>query len=41
MEISNFWVYTIMVVAILHVLIAFIYLLYKLSPKKKEKNEDG
>jgi len=41
MEISNFWFYTIMVVAILHVLIAFIYLLYKLSPKKKEKNEDG
>jgi len=38
MGISNFWFYTIMIVVILHVIIAFIYLLYKLSPKKKDKN---
>jgi len=40
MEISNFWVYTIMVVAILHVVVGFAYLLYKLSPKKKDKEKN-
>lgn len=40
MEISNFWFYTIMIVVILHVLIGFVYLLYKLSPKKKDKQKD-
>jgi heme/copper-type cytochrome/quinol oxidase subunit 2 len=40
MEISNFWYYTIMIVVILHVLIAFAYLMYKLSPKKKDKNDN-
>lgn len=40
MEISNFWFYTIMIVVILHVLIGFVYLLYKLSPKKKDKKKD-
>lgn len=41
MRISNFWYYTIMVVAIAHVIAGFLYLLYKLSPKKKDtkKNE--
>jgi heme/copper-type cytochrome/quinol oxidase subunit 2 len=39
MGISNFWVYTIMVVVILHVIVGFAYLLYKLSPKKKDKKE--
>lgn len=37
MGLSNFWFYTIMVVVILHVIVAFAYLLYKLSPKKKDK----
>jgi len=37
MGISNFWFYTIMIVVILHVLIAFAYILIKLSPKKKDK----
>ena len=40
MGLSNFWYYTIMVVVILHVIIAFGYLLYKLSPKKKDKKQD-
>jgi heme/copper-type cytochrome/quinol oxidase subunit 2 len=40
LEISNFWFYTIMVVVILHVLVAFGYLLFKLSPKKKDKHKD-
>lgn len=39
MEISNFWFYTIMFIVIVHVIIAFAYILYKLSPKKKDKQE--
>ena len=37
MAISNFWFYTIMVIVILHIIVGFVYLLYKLSPKKKDK----
>ncbi|SNR39632.1 hypothetical protein SAMN04488111_1217 [Lutibacter flavus] len=37
MGLSNFWFYTIMIVVILHIIIGFAYLLYKLSPKKKDK----
>lgn len=40
MEISNFWFYTIMIVVLLHIIIGFAYLLYKLSPKKKNKKHD-
>ena len=40
MGISNFWFYTIMVLVILHILIAFVYLMIKLSPKKKDKKEE-
>jgi uncharacterized membrane protein SirB2 len=40
MEISNFWFYTIMIVVILHIIIGFVYLLYKLSPKKKDKKSE-
>lgn len=40
MGISNFWFYTIMTVVILHVIIAFVYILIKLSPKKKDKKEN-
>lgn len=40
MGISNFWFYTIMIVVILHVVVGFAYLLYKLTPKKKTNKED-
>lgn len=40
MSISNFWFYTIMIVVIGHVIAGFAYLMYKLSPKKKNKKED-
>lgn len=40
MGISNFWFYTIMIVVILHIIVAFGYLMYKLSPKKKDKKEN-
>jgi heme/copper-type cytochrome/quinol oxidase subunit 2 len=39
MNISNFWFYTIMIVVILHVVVAFVYLMIKLSPKKTNKKE--
>jgi hypothetical protein len=37
MGISNFWYYTIIAVVLLHILVGFGYLIYKLSPKKKDK----
>ena len=40
MGISNFWIYTIAAIVILHVLVGFGYLMYKLSPKKKDKPKD-
>ncbi|WP_299528828.1 hypothetical protein [uncultured Lutibacter sp.] len=40
MGISNVWFYTIVIVAIGHVIVGFIYLMYKLSPKKKDKKEN-
>lgn len=40
MGISNFWFYTIMIVVILHIIVGFGYLLYKLSAKKKDKKDD-
>ena len=40
MAISNFWFYTIIIVVILHIIVGFGYLLYKLSPKKKDKSVD-
>jgi uncharacterized membrane protein SirB2 len=40
MGISNFWFYTIMIVVILHIVAGFAYLIYKLSPKKKDKEEN-
>lgn len=40
MRISNFWFYTIMIVVILHIIMGFGYLIYKLSPKKKDKKEN-
>ena len=39
MQSSNFWYYFIMVVVILHFVIGFGYLIYKLSPRKSDKKE--
>jgi len=36
---SNFWYYTIMILVIGHLLFGFVYLMIKLSPKKKDKNK--
>ncbi len=40
MALSNFWIYTIMAIVILHIIIGFGYLIYKLSPPKKKQNEN-
>jgi len=40
MGISNFWFYTILFVVILHIIVGFGYLIYKLSPKKNDKEEN-
>ncbi|SNR75327.1 hypothetical protein SAMN06265371_11152 [Lutibacter agarilyticus] len=40
MGISNFWYYTLVIVVIVHILIAFGYLMYKLSPKKRDKKKN-
>jgi len=39
METSNFWYYFIMVVVILHFVVGFGYLIYKLSPRKSDKKK--
>ncbi len=39
MRSSNFWYYVIMVIVILHVVVGFGYLIYKLSPKKSDQKE--
>jgi len=36
---SNFWYYVIMVIVILHIVVGFGYLFYKLSPKKSDKSQ--
>ncbi|MFB9271147.1 MULTISPECIES: hypothetical protein [Flavobacteriaceae] len=41
MAISNFWFYTIIIVVILHVIVVFVYLLYKLLPKNKDKDAEN
>jgi uncharacterized membrane protein SirB2 len=38
---SNFWFYTIMILVIGHIIVGFIYLMIKLSPKKKDKEENN
>ena len=38
---SNFWYYTIMILVIGHIIAGFVYLMIKLSPKKKDKKEDS
>jgi len=39
MSSSNFWYYVIFAVVILHVIIGFIYIAIKLSPKKNDKKK--
>ena len=34
---SDFWFYTIMVIVILHFIVGFAYLIFKLSPRKGDK----
>jgi len=38
---SNFWYYTIMILVIGHIIVGFVYLIIKLSPKKKDKKENS
>ena len=38
MKDSNFWYYTVMILVIGHILVGFIYLMVKLSPKKKDNS---
>ena len=40
MGMSNFWFYFIMVVVILHFVVGFGYLIYKLSPRKSDKKKN-
>lgn len=40
MGLSKFWFYTLMIVIILHIVIVFIYLIYKLSTPKKKATKD-
>ena len=37
---SNFWYYTVMILVIGHILVGFIYLMIKLSPKKKDNTQN-
>ncbi|MCF6348484.1 MAG: hypothetical protein L3J20_09330 [Flavobacteriaceae bacterium] len=40
MQNSNFWYYFIMVAVILHFVVGFGYLIYKLSPRKSDKKKE-
>jgi hypothetical protein len=40
MTASNFWYYFIMVAVILHFVVGFGYLIYKLSPRKSDKKKE-
>jgi len=37
---SNFWYYTVMVLVIGHILVGFIYLMIKLSPRKEKTTKN-
>jgi len=37
---SKFWFYTLMLVVVLHIVIVFVYLIYKLSKPKKSSKKD-
>lgn len=36
MQNSNFWYYIFIIIVLLHVIVGFGYLVYKLSPRKKD-----
>ncbi len=38
---SNFWYYTIMILVIGHIIVGFVYLMIKLSPRKKENEGEN
>ena len=38
---SNFWYYIFFAIIILHVIVGFVYLVYKMSPKKKDKTDEN
>ena len=40
MNTSNFWTYFVIAIIVLHFVIGFGYLFYKLSPKKSDKKEE-
>ncbi|MBV1922645.1 MAG: hypothetical protein KUG68_01305 [Flavobacteriaceae bacterium] len=37
---SDFWFYVVIAVIILHFVVGFVYLIYKMSPKKGEEIKD-
>ncbi len=40
MQTSNFWTFVVIAIVVLHFIIGFGYLIYKLSPKKSDKKEE-
>jgi len=36
---TNLWIYIIIAIVLLHILVGFGYLVYKLMPKKKDKEK--
>jgi hypothetical protein len=37
---TNVWIYVIIAIVLLHILVGFGYLVYKLMPKKKDKEKN-
>ncbi|MDX1830225.1 MAG: hypothetical protein R3342_11840 [Lutibacter sp.] len=37
---TNLWIYIIIAIVLLHILVGFGYLVYKLMPKKKDKEKN-
>ncbi len=40
MQTSNFWTFFVIGIIVLHFIVGFGYLIYKLSPKKGDKKEE-
>jgi len=38
---SNFWYYVFFAIVIIHIIVGFVYLMYKISPKKKNKDPEN
>lgn len=36
---SDFWFYTVIAIIILHLVVGFVYLMYKMSPTKEDKEK--